>query len=66
MSLLPHKVNTGYDLHKSSPKINHLSYMDNLKLFGNIEKELDSLIYTVDIYSKDISMEFGLIVSVGF
>ena len=34
--------------------------MDNLKLFGRTEKELEGLIELVSVYSRDIGMEFGL------
>ena len=34
--------------------------MDDLKLFGKTEKELDVLVNTVRIYSEDIRMEFGI------
>ena len=48
MSLVLHKVKAGYDLHKGSPKINHLSYMhDDLKLFGKTEKQFDSIIIMI-------------------
>ena len=33
-------------------------YMDDIKLFAKNEKELETLIYTVRIYSQDIGMEF--------
>ena len=58
MSLVLHKVKA--DLRKGSPRINHLSYMVDLKLFGKTEIQLDSLINTLHIYSEDVSMEFGL------
>ena len=35
-------------------------YMDDIKLFAKNEKELETLIHTVRIYSQDIGMEFGL------
>ena len=35
--------------------------MDNLKLYGKNEKEIDSLIKTVWQCSKDIKMEFGIL-----
>ena len=35
-------------------------YMDNIKLFAKIEKELENLIQVVRIYSDDIGMEFGI------
>ena len=44
----------------SKVKINHLLYMDDLKLYGKTQKDLESLIQTVRIYSSDIGMEFGL------
>ena len=34
-------------------------YMDDIKLFAKNEKELETLIHTVRIYSQDIEMEFG-------
>ena len=35
-------------------------YMDDIKLLIKNEKELETLIYTVRIYSQDIGMEFGI------
>ena len=32
-------------------------YMDDIKLFAKNEKELETLIHTVRIYSQDIGME---------
>ena len=34
--------------------------MDNIKLFAKNEKELQTLIDAVRIYSQDIRMEFGI------
>ena len=34
-------------------------YMDDFKLFAKNEKELETLIHAVRIYSQDIGMEFG-------
>ena len=34
--------------------------MDDIKLFAKNEKELETLIHTVRIYSQDIGMEFGI------
>ena len=50
----------GYKLSRSQEKINHLMYMDDIKLFAKNEKELETLINTVRIYSQDIGMEFGI------
>ena len=63
MMLLNHilrKCTVGYKLSRSQKKINHLMYMDDIKLFAKNEKELETLIYTVIIYSQDIRMEFGI------
>ena len=35
-------------------------YMDDIKLFAKNEKELETLILTVRIYSQDIGLEFGI------
>ena len=34
-------------------------YIDDIKLFAKNEKELETLIHTVRIYSQEIGMEFG-------
>ena len=41
-------------------KLNHLLFMDDLKLYARSERELDSLIQTVRIFSDDVGMLFGL------
>ena len=35
-------------------------YMDDIKLSAKNEKELETLIHAVRIYSQDIGMEFGV------
>ena len=35
-------------------------YMDDIKLFAKNKKELETLIHSVRIYSKDIGLEFGI------
>ena len=37
---------TRYKLSRSQDKINHLMYMDDIKLFAKNEKELETLIHT--------------------
>ena len=54
------KCTAGYKLSRSQEKVNHLMYMDDIKLFTKNEKELETLIHTVRIYSQDIGMEFGI------
>ena len=34
--------------------------MDDMTLFSKIEKELETLMQSVSIYSEDIGMEFGI------
>ena len=50
----------GYKFSRSQEKINHLMFMDDIKLFAKTEKELETLIHAVRIYSQDIGMEFGI------
>ena len=54
------KCTAGYKLSKSQEKINHQMYMDDIKLFAKNEKELETLIHTIRIYSQDIGMEFSI------
>ena len=54
------KCTAGYKLSRLQEKINHLMYIDDIKLFAKNEKELETLIHTVRIYSQDIGMEFGI------
>ena len=35
-------------------------YMDGIKLFAKNERELETLIHAVRIYSQDIGMDFGI------
>ncbi len=59
LSVVLRKIKPGYHTrHKN--KINHLLYMDDLKLYGKSKNEIETLIHTVRIYSDDIGMEFGL------
>ena len=54
------KCTAGYKLSRSQEMINHRMYMDDIKLFATNEKELETLIHAVRIYSQDIGMEFGI------
>ena len=53
------KIGYGYQLDKQT-KINHLFYVDDLKLYGTSDNQLNGLISTVKKVSDDIQMEFGL------
>ena len=54
------KSKAGYEYSKVREKVNHLLFMDDLKLYAKDETSLDSLIQTVRIFSKDIGMQFGI------
>ena len=54
------KAKTAYEFSESKEKINHLLFMDDLKLCSRIEKVLDSLVQTVGVFSEDIRMEFDI------
>ena len=54
------KSTAGYKLSISQEKINHLMYMDDIKLFAKTKKELETLIHAVRIYIQDIGMEFRI------
>ena len=57
---LSHKKCTeGYKFTKSQEKINHIMYMDDIKLFAKNERELECILQTIRTYSHDIRMEYG-------
>ena len=60
LSLILRKTKAAYKFSKSKEKINHLLFMDDLKLYSRSEKRLDSSVETVCVFSEDIAMEFGL------
>ena len=41
-------------------KINHLLFMDDLKLYGKSENEIKGLVSTVEVFIQDIDMKFGI------
>ena len=54
------KSTARYKLSRSQEKVNHLMYMDDIKLFAKNEKELETPIHKVRIYSRDMKMEVGI------
>ena len=58
LSLVLRKAKATYEFSES--KINHLIFLDDLKLYSRSEKGLDSLVQTVRVFSEDIGMEFGI------
>eukprot|EP00112_Aurelia_sp_Birch-Aquarium-sp1_P003300 Seg1367.7 transcript_id=Seg1367.7/GoldUCD/mRNA.D3Y31 product="Retrovirus-related Pol polyprotein from type-1 retrotransposable element R2" pseudo=true protein_id=Seg1367.7/GoldUCD/D3Y31 len=53
-------VRMGYKVDKQGLSINHMLFMDDLKLFGKLMNEIDSLVKTVETCSSDIGMVFGI------
>ena len=54
------KIKNGYQLGKQGAVINHLMFMDDIKIYGKNAKSLESLVHTVRIITEDIKMEFGI------
>ena len=64
LSLIPltnelNNTKYGYEIHEET--INHLFYMDGLKLYAKNDKELEGLIFTVKQFSDDVGMDSGCI-----
>ena len=57
LALIP-LSNEGYKIFDGT--INHLFYMDDLKLFAKNDQDLEDLLNTVKEFSNDIGIEFGL------
>jgi len=55
LTLLLRKVKFHYEFGDKTTRMNHLLFMDDLKLFGKSHSQIDSLVNTVDI-----GMEFGI------
>ena len=60
LSLILRKAKAAYEFLESKEKVNHLLFMDDLRLYSRSEKGLDSLVQTVRVFSEDIGMEFGI------
>ena len=52
LSLILRKAKAAYEFSESKEKINHLLFMDDLKLYSRCEKGLDSLVQTVRVLVK--------------
>ena len=50
----------GYNLGKYRSNLNHLLFMDDLKLYSHKVEEMDTLVQTVRVISEDIRMGFGI------
>ena len=55
LTLILRKYKKAYEFSNRKERINHVLYMDNLKLYGKTDKVIDSLIEIVGIFSSDIA-----------
>jgi len=53
-------LNTGYVEHTTITKISRLRYVDDLKLMGKTEEEIQKEMQVIRNFSNDIHMDFGL------
>ena len=60
MLLVLRKVKAGYSFGNDKPKVNHLLFMDDMKLFGRSSVEIDKLVSIIYLVSADMWMEFGI------
>ena len=60
LSMVIRRVKAGYDLASRTGFLNHLLFMVDLELYRKNEKQVDTLINTVRVFSSDIAMEFGI------
>ena len=60
LTLVLKKVKAGYDLAGRRGVVSHLLFMDDLKLYGKSEKQVDTLLNTVRACSQDIGVQFGI------
>ena len=60
LSLILRKTKAAYEFSERKEKINHLIFMDDLKLYSRSEKGLDTFVKIVRVFSEDIRMEFGV------
>ena len=59
LSLLLRKVKASHEWGRKEFKLNHPLFMDDLKLFGKSDDQIDSLVQIVFTISEDIGMAFG-------
>ena len=59
LTLILRKSEAGYS-YGNNVNINHLLFIDDLKLYAKTPNQLDSLIETVRIFINDIGMKFGI------
>ena len=59
LSIILNETDLGYVTSRNQ-KLDHLLFMDDLKLYAKSKREMDLLIQTVTIFSDDVEMVFDL------
>ena len=54
------RAKAGYEWGNKRFKLNHLLFMDDLKLFAKSKKQIDSLVQTMHIFIEYYGMRFGI------
>ena len=60
LTWLLRRATAGYEWGNKGFKVNHLLFMDDLKLFAKSKNQIDPLVQTVHIISEDICIKFGI------
>ena len=60
LTMILKQESRGYKFGSEGRLMNHLLFMDDLKLYAGTEKDLTVLTNIVQAYSRDIGMEFGM------
>lgn len=60
MLLVLREVKAKYQLRDLWEQVNHLLFMDDLKLYSHNEKQIVTIVNTVQNFSKDIRMRIGI------
>ena len=58
VTIILRTLKQGYSLGKGKEKLNHLLFMNDLKLYGSNDNEIDSLVKVVKSVSGDIGIQF--------
>ena len=60
LSLILRKMKFYYQFGDKRTRLNHLLFMDHLKLFAKSNDQIDSLVNTMYTFSENIGIEFGI------
>jgi len=60
MMMITRTTTTGYEEHTTKRKVSYLLYLDDLKVIGKTEEELQKQMQVVRTFSDDIHMDFEL------